>query len=240
MDYVLILSITTLLILVILPFWLNAPKISRDQQMIKDVLEPEHRRYTLLIPEDYGQTQRMPLVISLHYGGHGIPYYGELMLRELIYPSLRSLRAVIAAPDCPGKDWTLAESSNFVLDLLAHLKDQYDIDPKKILITGYSLGGIGAWQMAYYHPDLFSGAIVMAAQPPEWISVGEWSVPLYVIHGREDEHFGIVNTTRMVVQLEEAGKDVTYRILERVRHYEVSKYSTPLQQTVPWILDRWE
>jgi len=222
-----------------MPFWLSAPKVSKDERLIKGVLGPGHRRYTILIPEGYTGQQTTPLVIALHFGGHGTPYYGELFLREFISPALKGLTAIIAAPDCPTQDWTMPESEAFILDLLSFIMDQYNIDPIKILITGYSIGGIGTWHMAGRYPERFTVALAMAAQPPEGVSIDEWKLPLYVIHGRDDELFPIVNTSKVIVQLENQGKDVTYRILEKASHFEVPKYLGPLQDAVPWIVDKW-
>jgi predicted peptidase len=181
----------------------------------------------------------MGLVLALHYGGHGTPYYGELMLSELIFPSLNGLSAIMVAPDCPSKVWTTFESESYILSLLSYLKDQYKIDSQKILITGYSMGGIGAWFFANRYPDDFSAALIMAAKLPDTISLNDWEVPLYVIHGREDEVYPIVDTTRIVVQMENQGKDVTYRILEQVHHFDVSKFILPLQESVSWVLEHW-
>jgi predicted peptidase len=240
MNVLLLVVLIVLLILIIMPFWLSAPKTSKDRRYVKGVLGPNHGRYTLSIPEDYTGNQPVPLVVALHYGGHGIPFYGELILRELIEPALRELGAIILAPDCPTEDWSQPESDQFILDLLSHVGDQYNLDPRKTLITGYSLGGIGTWHLAGQFPDRFATALVMAAQPPENTSVTNWTVPLYVIHGRDDELFPIVNTTKVIVQLENNDVDIAYRILERVSHFETQKFFTPLQDAVPWVLNHWD
>ena len=240
MNILLIVALPVLLILIILPFWMSAPKTSKDKRYVKGILEPKHNRYTLSIPENYTGDQPVPLVLVLHYGGHGMPFYGELILRELIEPALRAMDAIILAPDCPAADWIQPEIDQFILDLLSHVGDQYNIDPHKVLITGYSLGGIGTWHLAGRYPDRFTAVLAMAAQPPEYASMMDWPVPIYVIHGREDELFPVVNTTKVVVQLENRDVDITYRILEQVSHFETQKYYVPLQAAVPWILDRWE
>jgi predicted peptidase len=234
-----IIVILILMGILILPFWFSAPKISKDERFIKAVMEPGHRRYSVLLPEGYTGQQEIGLVIALHFGGHGTPYYGEIFLQEFICPALQELQAIIAAPDCPTKNWTLPESQNFILELIEYLLVQYKIDPGKILVTGYSIGGIGTWTMAWRYPERFSAAVAIAAQPPDDLVNEEWEVPLYVIQGRDDELFPIVNTTRVVVQLEQLGKDVTYRIVEKARHFEVLKYIGPMRDAVPWILNRW-
>lgn len=240
MNMLLIAAMVVLLVLVVLPFILTAPRASKDKLFMRDVLPPGHRRYSLCLPEGFTEGQKFPLVIALHFSGHGMPYYGELFLTDFIEPALRGLGAVIVAPDCPAKDWTQAESERFVLDLRDHLRDHFSIDPKRVLITGYSMGGIGTWHMASRFQDQFSAGLVMAANPPENAMEVEREFPLYVIHSREDELFPIVETTRFVVALEERGADINYRILEKATHFETHQFRDPLEEAVPWVLDQWK
>lgn len=239
MDILLIMAMSLFLIIVLLPFWLNASKVSKDKRFLQDVLPPGSRRYTLMKPVTIPPGEKLPLVIALHFGGHGFPYYGELFLTDLIEPSLRGLGALMVAPDCPGKDWTQPASEQFILDLLDHIQDQYSTDPERVLITGFSMGGIGVWHLLSRFPDRFTAALIMAANPPEGAGEIEWDGPLYILHGNKDERFPIVNTTRVVIQLEERGFDLLYRVLESAAHYDTHKFKAPLEAAVPWILDRW-
>jgi predicted peptidase len=240
MNILLILAMLVLLFLVLLPFWLAVPGKSKDGRLIKEVLPPGQRRYSLLLPEGYQGDTPVPLVFALHYSGHGLPFYGELFLTELIGPALSKLGAIMVAPDCPAKDWTCPESEAFVLNLLDFIESNYDIDPSRVLLTGFSMGGIGTWHLASKFQDRFTAALVMAAGSPEDTLTTDWTLPLYVIHAREDQLFPIANTTRAVVNLEESGVDITYRILEHTTHYETQKFIIPLQDAASWIIEHWE
>jgi predicted peptidase len=240
MNVLLILALVMLLFLVLLPFWLVVPGESKDKRLKKEVLPPGQRRYTLLIPEEYQGNTPVPLVIALHFSGHGLPFYGELFLTDFVGPALSKLGAIIVAPDCPAKDWTCPESEAFILDLLDFIERKYNIDPNRVLLTGFSMGGIGTWYLAGKFQDRFSAALIMAAAPPENTVTTDWSLPLFVIHAREDQLFPIANTTRVVVKLEEFGVDIAYRILEHTTHYETQKFMIPMQDAVIWILEHWE
>jgi len=238
-NYLLIFAMVILLALVFLPFWLVAPRTSKDKHIIKDVLHPGNFRYVLTLPEGYDGVDPVPLVVVLHFSGHGFPYYGELLLTDMVEPALRRLNAIFVAPDCPAKDWTQSQSEQMILFLLDYLKDKYTIDPARIMITGFSMGGIGAWHLGNRFPDQFALVLPMAAAPPEEILENGWTLPVYILHGRDDELFPVVNTTRAVVQLEAAGVDIHYRILEKVTHYQTHKFHAPLQDAVSWILNHW-
>jgi len=240
MNALLFIAIVSLPILIILPFWMVGRKSSQKGGLIQGILNPHHRRYTLSIPDDYSGEDAVPLVIVLHYGGHGIPYYGKYLLVDTVLPALKEIGAIFAAPDCPASDWTQPESEEFILELMEFVQREYKIDPRRILLTGYSMGGIGAWYLIKKFQEKFSAVLIMAAAPPENLQDVNWGTPMYVIHGREDELFPVTNTTRAIVQLEELGGIIKYRILERASHYDANRYLTAIKDSIPWLMQVWD
>ncbi len=202
-------------------------------------LDPSHR-YTLHIPESYTAEKPVPLVLALHYGGHGAPFYGKFILTDMVEPALRELGAIIVSPDCPSSDWTQPESEAFVIELIENIQAEHNIDKDKILVTGYSLGGMGTWHLAASHPEQFSVGVVMAGMPPDNVLEIDWQVPLYVIHGRNDEVLPIDPTLGAVAQLQSQGEDIKLIILEGVTHYETYLFVNELKTTIPWITDNWK
>jgi predicted peptidase len=203
-------------------------------------LQPGDRHYTVAIPFDYSGDQAVPLVLALHYGEHGSPYYGQSFLTSLVEPALRDLGAIIVAPDCTGDDWTQPNSEQDVLDLLDHIEATYKIDPNRTLITGYSMGGIGTWYLAARHQDRFAAALPMAVTPPSSAVDAAWDIPLYIIHGSEDELFPVRWTETAVEQLVTAGASAELVVLDGVSHHETHRFIEPLQAAIPWIQKTWE
>ncbi|MCK4765473.1 MAG: prolyl oligopeptidase family serine peptidase [Candidatus Aminicenantes bacterium] len=194
-------------------------------------------RYTLSIPGSYSQ-QPVPLVLALHYGGQVTPYYGRGVLACLIEPGLRELGAIIAAPDCPAtgaQGWANPGSEAAVLELLEHIRKNYRIDSKKIIVTGFSMGGIGAWYLAARHPGLFSAAIPIAGDSDEETVNKIGDIPLYVIHSRADTILPITNTEKIVASLKSKGRAVEFVVLKNVDHYDTSGFTTALRGAVPWL-----
>jgi hypothetical protein len=113
-----ILKIIVLMILAALPFWFAIPWSLKYSSLIQDVFKTDKYRYTMTLPAGYSGEESVPLVLVLHYGGHGTPYYGKDILVDLVEPALRELGAIFIAPDCPVKDWTRTESVCYILDLL--------------------------------------------------------------------------------------------------------------------------
>ncbi|MBC8507908.1 MAG: alpha/beta fold hydrolase [Anaerolineales bacterium] len=194
-------------------------------------------RYTISIPENYTGEKSVPLVLALHYGGHGAPFYGKFILTDMVEPALRELGAIIVSPDCPASDWTQPESEEFVLDLLEEIQANHNIDENKILVTGYSMGGMGTWHFAASHPEVFAAGVILAGMPPDNFLEIEWDVPLYVIHGRNDEVLPIDPTLAVVAQLQSQGEEIKLKILEGVTHYETHLFVDELKSTIPWMME---
>jgi len=168
------------------------------------------KRYSLSIPKNYQAEQPTPLILALHYAGHGIPYYGKPMITELVGPAFLELNAIIAAPDCTAADWTQAQSVTDVLELLDHIESEYHIDPQKRLITGYSMGGMGTWHLAANHPERFNAAIIMAGLPPQNAHKVDWKIPLFVLHSRQDELMPIKPTQKKSLSSKIRGSTSSY------------------------------
>ena len=203
------------------------------------VLQQGNQRVTLALSRVQPGGQRPPLVVALHYAGHGAPFYGRGLLEGLVEPALRDLGAVIAAPDCTGPDWTAPRSQADVLALLDHLQETVPVDPRRTLITGYSMGGHGAWHLAARHPDRFAAALVMAAWPPPAALAAGLRIPLYVIHSRQDEVVPLAGTERAIYELQARGAAVELVVVESTGHYETHRFVAPLRAAVPWIEQVW-
>jgi hypothetical protein len=80
----------------------------------RDVLEPDERRFTKLIPEGYNGENHEPLILALHWGGPKWPFIGESLLGELVEPALEELGEIIVAPDLTYDDWNSPCSEAYV------------------------------------------------------------------------------------------------------------------------------
>ena len=196
-------------------------------------------RYTLSIPETLKADQPVPLVLALHYGGTVTPFYGQGILTQLVAPALHDLGAVIVAPDCPAGSWTTMESDASVMLLLAELMQYYAIDKSRILVTGYSMGGIGTWHFAARHADFFAAAIPIAGVPPSGIAQVHPLAPLYVIHSRQDELFALGRVEPAVAQISQQGRAIQLVAFDGPGHYDIAGFIPPLKAAVPWIQQLW-
>jgi predicted peptidase len=196
-------------------------------------------RYTLALPLSFSPELSYPLVLALHYGGQVTPYYGKDYLTNLVLPALAELDAVMIAPDCPGDGWTDPLSDRAVMELLEAILSSYRVDSRKLIITGYSMGATGTWDLVFKHPRLFSAAIAVSGMPPREIVLKNPGTPILVIHSRDDELFPLESVRRFVQACESQEISTELRVVAGLSHYHFNLFVTALREAVPWIEKSW-
>ena len=220
--------------------------------------------YGTLVPKIPPPAGGYPLIVGLHYGTMQEPglsaYFGLGYLGQLVYPALQDLGAVIVAPDAPEFSWAHPDSEAAVLAVVETVRKEHRIDGRRTLVTGFSMGGQGAWFFGATHPDLFRCAIPMAALPVttrirsrddatamrKSLDAGtDWATPLlktplYVIHSRADETFPIEPLEEAVKAIKGRGGEVSLALIDEVPHHLVSAYGDALHDAIPWITGIWD
>ena len=195
-------------------------------------------RYGLALPPDYSASSPRPLVIALHPGGGGTPYYGDQYMRTIFAPGLRELGAITIAPDCPTRAWTDAPAEQAVMSLIAAVRDEFPIDRRRIMVVGFSLGGSGTWFLSSRHPELFTGAIVMAGRTEEPVA-NLAKIPTYVIHSREDQVVPFAQAEQRAHLRSRHGTTDPVRCARWRGHYENGCYLKRSRTAGRWIRASW-
>ena len=195
--------------------------------------------YAVSVPDGYRSSTPAPLVIVLHPGGQRTRYYGGDFMRRVVEPALRQLKAIMIAPDCSGRDWADASCEQPVLTLFDRATRSYNIDRKRVLVVGYSMGGRGTWHMAAGHPELFTAAIPMAASTRGMTIDQLGRQPTYVIHSREDEVVPFEPAEENAAALKKLKRDVEFEALDDFTHFDMVSYVDALQRAGRWVASRW-
>jgi predicted peptidase len=195
--------------------------------------------YGLSVPAGYSPAKPRPLVLALHPGGGRMLYYGSRYMQQIVLPALRALDAVVVAPDCPTSSWGDAESEQGVMALLERVLSEYAIDRRRILVTGFSMGGRGTWFMSSHHADLFTAAIPIAA-PSGGDTNEPGTLPTYVIHSRDDEVVPFGPAERHARELQAKGRPLVFEAIDAGGHFQMGAYVPALTRAGRWVVARWE
>jgi len=123
---------------------------------------------------------KLPLFVSLH-GKGGTPGGAPVV-------SMKGPHVVIA----PGlidqaEHWNTEREEQWVLELVETAKRTWDIDTNRVYITGFSMGGWGAWSIGCFHADRFAGIAPSAGGlMPEPILANLKNTPVWISHGAKD------------------------------------------------------
>src|SRR4029079_13035095 len=87
--------------------------------------------------------------------------------------------------------------------LLDMVMARYAIDKKKVVVTGFSMGGAGSWHFADKFPERFTAVVPVAGRPPA--SASGWRLPVLAIHSRDDRVAPIGPTEARIAELQQTG-----------------------------------
>jgi predicted peptidase len=230
----------TLLSLLTLVAALQQPNTPGTYTMSFPVPDSDPMRYALTLPRGYDGREARPLILALHPGGQRFPGYGASFVQQIVLPGLSSLGAIIVAPDVPTRSWTDEVAERAVLGLVKSVMNDYKVDPSRVMVVGFSLGGRGAWFHSSRHTDVFKAAIVMAGstgdEPIEKLAM----IPTYVIHSRDDEVVEFEPTDKAVKELKRLKRTIEFEPLVGPTHFTMGAYIDSLARGGRWVAERWK
>ena len=111
---------------------------------------------------------------------------------------------VVVAPQLPKtSDW----QNFYVDDMITYATAHFNIDPNRIFLTGYSLGGVGTWGYAVTSPNVnkLAGIIPISASDPGsgYCNIAANKVAVWAFQGGQDGVYGgtaAENTTNKIDQ----------------------------------------
>ncbi|HEX5653365.1 MAG TPA: dienelactone hydrolase family protein [Chitinophagaceae bacterium] len=176
-------------------------------------------RYLLYLPDGYTNdtTQHWPLLIFLHGSGetgqdiqkvklHGPP---ELVEKGKKFPF------IIVSPQNEGRFGWEIES---LQKLLGHLKNTQRINPKKIYLTGLSMGGYGTWEWAMKYPEEFAAIAPVCGGGDTTNAWKLRNIPAWVFHGAKDDVVLPVQSQNMVNASRRYGAAITFTLYPEANH----------------------
>lgn len=204
------------------------------ERTLRDDAGREHR-YSVWIPASIGRDELRPVILSLHGSGE-CGTDGRRPTKVGLGPVLADgapCDAIVVFPQAGKDDLWFDEAGTRAMRALDDSIAEFGGDPRRVSLTGLSLGGNGVWHLALAHPGRFTalapvcGWLEVGVLPEElrlahdpYRAVAERlrEVPTWIFHGARDDVVPVEASRRMATALESVGAPVRYTEYADVAH----------------------
>lgn len=214
--------------------------------------------YHLYVPESYNADRSSPLVVALHGFGVNHEFffafvenlpdmcesYGFICVAPMGYTPSGWYGAPMTVPGAPppGSNLPIPQEGDVsdqlrerelseldVLNVIALLKEEYNIDESRMYLMGHSMGGFGTWFMGQKHIDMWAAIAPMSGINANGFDELDFAslatIPVLVAVG-EQEAPTVVESKRAVEALKAAGGEAVYLEIEGGTHGSMVPPST--------------
>jgi len=196
-------------------------------------------RFVVYLPEEWRRDDHKlwPIILALHgrgeRGSEG-QWQTQIGLPQAVRDHPDRWPFVIVMPQCPLENvWTDPDMLTMAMAALDREAEEFHGDPERTYLTGLSLGGYGAWELARAYPHRWA-AIAIAASgifwsyaPERWQEVatlpGEYAravgrTPVWLFHGADDPVVPPRESELMFEAFKAAGGHVRLWVYQGYRH----------------------
>jgi len=198
------------------------------------------RRYQVWVPAAYDPSRKWPAILFLHgIGERGDD--GEAQTQVGLGRALREGKldpqAIIVFPQCPLTQRWEEGALPVAVAALDRAMNDYAIDPRRVSLTGISMGGAGAWLLAVEQPQRFSALAPIcgwAPPHPDQAAKRLGKMPVWFFHGSEDPVVPVADSRAMAAVL---GANAAYTEFPGVKH---NSWDPAYQTTgvIAWLLEQ--
>jgi pimeloyl-ACP methyl ester carboxylesterase len=124
--------------------------------------------YFLHVPHAVTGGKPLPAIVYLH--GYA-PWLDKTNWHELsagLTDQAEARGYVVVAPFARSNTDFMAIGEWDVLQVLRLAQQRVKIDPDRVFLLGYSMGGSGVYTLAAHYPDLWAGSVVMCGRPEHY------------------------------------------------------------------------
>ncbi len=198
----------------------------------------EHR-YVVFVPLDYNPAKKYPVILFLHGAGErgndGLKQT-QVGLGPIIKQQEKTFPFIAVFPQAENmkerllEGW-LADSSDGkrALQILNQVLQKYSTNSNQQILTGWSMGGYGAWSMAAAFPNRWSAVVPLSGGGKTESAAQLKDVPLWAFHGAKDRVVLPEESQRMIDAVKKAGGEPRFTLVPDAGHdvWKVA-YSQPL------------
>ncbi|MCW2120689.1 prolyl oligopeptidase family serine peptidase [Flavobacterium sp. 7A] len=192
-----------------------------------EIIQKKELQYALHLPEN--TKEKKPLLIFLHGSGEkGTDIELVKVHGPFKYLKSNEIDAFVLAPQCPENEYW---DSEVLYRLIIKIQKEYNVDANRIYLTGLSMGGWGAWNLAFAHPETFAALVPIAGfvdRIPKVENCKIKDIPIQMFHGLLDDVVNIENSINIYKSLKKCHSNINFTIFDDANHDSWSRvYDDP-------------
>jgi predicted peptidase len=148
-------------------------------------------RYVVFVPHGYDGKRAFPVILYLH--GAGLTGTdGREQVKGSLGAAIRKREKtfpfVVVFPQSHGGSWQAdSVDGRRAVAILDDVLRRYAVDPKRVYLTGVSMGGEGTWSLAAAHPDRWAAIVPVCGGGDPRTAAKIKHIPCWCFHGDADE-----------------------------------------------------
>ncbi|WP_339277867.1 prolyl oligopeptidase family serine peptidase [Paenibacillus sp. FSL W8-0426] len=190
-------------------------------RLTKQVVKTVSIEYLLHIPKaaKMSTDRTWPVILFLHGSGergddvekvkeHGLP---AIVSKDDDFPF------IVISPQCPEDDFW-AMQKEVVMAVLEHVLANTPADPKRVYLTGLSMGGYGAWGLPADYPGVFAAVAPVCGGISPSKAERLKDTPIWAFHGAKDDVVPLSESENIVDALKALNADVRLTVYPEGNH----------------------
>lgn len=217
--------------------------------------------YQVYVPDAYSTSRPWPVILFLHGAGErgadGL-LETQVGLGAAVRQHADRFPALIVFPQAPAESAWTGTPARVAMAALDRTIREFRADTARLYLTGLSMGGNGAWYLAYRFPSRFAGLLVICGwvtpfsdefRPFEPVVPSEGGLPFdslarrlrrtptWIVHGETDDVVPVEQSRRAAAAFRAAGAPIRYLELPGTGHDAWdAAYGSPT--IIEWLLSQ--
>ena len=203
--------------------------------------------YRVYVPKERPAGRKLPVMLYLHgSGSRGSD--NEIQVRgfnKFIGENPQLYNFIVVFPQGRAETFWDPKMLEQAVAALDQTVKEFDGDDKRLYVSGWSLGAVGAWHSALLYPNKFTAVVPIAGRivpmdferensSPEILALGDppepfnafaeklKTTPIWIFHGGADESMPLTESRAMNEALKKAGNpEIHYTEYPGMDHYSV-------------------
>ena len=197
-------------------------------------------KYVLFVPHDYKGDKAYPIILFLHGAGErvgGKKEPVEVGIGPAIKKREKDFPFLVVIPRAE-KSWQAgSDDAKRALAMLAEVEKDYKVDPKRVYLSGLSMGGFGTWSLAIAHPAKWAAIVPICGRGDTKQAERIKDIPCWCFHGDADPAVKVEGSRTMIAALKKAGGEPKYTEYPGVDHNSWDRaYGT--KELYEWLLQQ--